>query len=243
MFRRSADRLSFLQIAKLWAREIQPSASLDELVDELESAWWRGEIVGNSAKTRLQFLQTMFGFRKNLGIAFVTPTEPGPPDFTELENGGVKVDISPRIIVPCETEPWTDESCAIAFETLANSPSRENFPLLSISLHFIELTGEEFFGWIEKRGFDVPTFWKRDSAAIVSAYQTASPGRPSSRQLVEAELDLRIANKSRCGNVTTEAESLADWLKLTHPKSPRMTGKTILNRFRSKIREHVNAGK
>jgi hypothetical protein len=40
-------------------------------------------------------------------------------------------------------------------------PSQQYFPHLSYSICFIELTPEEFFRWVIKRGFFVPTFWKR----------------------------------------------------------------------------------
>jgi hypothetical protein len=44
---------------------------------------------------------------------------------------------------------------------LAQLPSQQYFPHLSYSICFIELTPEEFFRWVIKRGFFVPTFWKR----------------------------------------------------------------------------------
>jgi hypothetical protein len=59
--------------------------------------------------------------------------------------------------------------------------------------------------------------------------------------LVKAELDRRIAEGIRSSNVTKEAELLAEWLKNNHAKLPQMTAKTILNRFRRELRDHVNA--
>jgi hypothetical protein len=81
---------------------------------------------------------------------------------------------------------WTEDSCQAAFKTLATLPSYEHFPELSLGLPFIELTVEEFFGWIEKRGFDPPRFWKRIATVdVAQASQSsinlqAAPTFPSS---------------------------------------------------------------
>jgi hypothetical protein len=242
MFPLSEEKLSFLEIAKYWSREIRPPASRDELLATLEAAWWRGEVVGKSPRTRLQLLQIMFGLRESQsyqGIVFVTPNDLGRPVGTGLKDDEAKVvDLSPRINVPGETDHWTEDACAAAFSELARAPSVQHFPIASPVLASIELAREEFFTWIERRGFHAPTFW---NAANVSEYRTGAPGRPSSSHLVEAELDRRISSGTRSGSAAKEAESLADWLKSTHPKLPPMTKKTILNRFRIKIRGHVNA--
>jgi hypothetical protein len=242
MFPLSDDSLPFLEVADFWSREIRPPVSQGEVLDRLEAAWWRGEITG--ALPRRQFLQRAFEAwqRSSLDeIIFVIPNDGGAPEVTPQADGGVTVDIRPRIHVPSDTESWTEESFAAAFATLAKFPSRKYFPTLGISLQFIELTREEFFGWIEIRGFDLPTFWKRNSAASVSDYRTGALGRPSSSQLVEAELDRRIATNARASNATQEAKLLAAWLKKHHPLNPQMTAKTIHNKFRGKIRNHIDA--
>ena len=41
----SGRKLSFVEIAKYWSREISPSASPRELRDAISKAWWRGELV------------------------------------------------------------------------------------------------------------------------------------------------------------------------------------------------------
>jgi hypothetical protein len=244
MFPRSEEKLSFLKIAEYWSREIRPPASRDELLASLEAAWWRGELVGESPRTRLQLLKIMFSSRESpsyQGIVFVAPNDPGRPVIAELEDGEVGVDVSPRINVPSEADDWTEDTCAAAFSQLAEAPSLQHFPIVSPVLASIELTHEEFFQWIEARGFDAPKFWKRVSAADLSDYRTGAPGRPSSSQLVEAELDRRISEGTRSSSVTEEAKLLADWLKKNYPKLPQMTPKTIPNKFRSKLRDHVNA--
>ena len=241
MFPISDDTLPFHKIADYWSREIQPPASQAELVDKLEAAWWRGEITGISAFTRLEFLRRAWQRSSLDEVVFITPDDSGPSTETPLADGGVLVDLRPRIAVPSEIGIWTDDSCATAFEVLAKSPSREHFPVLQVSLHFIELSSEEFFGWIEKCKFDVPKFWMRNSAENVSEYRTGAPGRPSSSQLVAGELDRRIAAGIRSANMKQEAELLADWLRNTHPNAPPMTAKTIRNKFSKELRGHVGA--
>ena len=122
MFPLSEDQLSFWKIADFWSREIQPSASQGELADRLEAAWWRGEITGISAVSRLQLLKRWFEARQRSpsdDIVFVTSNDGGPPQETPQADGSVDIiDTRPRISVPDETENWTKESCAAAFKAL-----------------------------------------------------------------------------------------------------------------------------
>jgi hypothetical protein len=205
MFPRSEEKLSFLKIAEYWSREIRPLASRDELLAILEAAWWRGELIGKSPRTRLQLLQIMFGFRESppyQGIVFVTPNDPGRPAVTELKNGEVGVDQSPRINVPCEAEDWTEDSCATAFSGLAEASSRKHFPIVSPVLCSIEVAREDFFQWVEARGFVAPKFWKRIEAV--------SADRPGDAQ----DLD-RGKNKAGRGKVPPVLE----WLAKRFPNS------------------------
>ncbi len=51
MLRRSPEKsLTLFQIADEWSREIQPARSLDELLNELVTAWWRGELDARAAQ-------------------------------------------------------------------------------------------------------------------------------------------------------------------------------------------------
>jgi hypothetical protein len=80
MFPLSEKQLSLLRIADFWAREIDPSASKKELLALLESAWWLGEITGNSARTRLQYLSNMFNSREHpawQAVIFITQYDDG----------------------------------------------------------------------------------------------------------------------------------------------------------------------
>jgi hypothetical protein len=72
MFPIAKTALSFGEIADYWSREIP--ASWDEVLRTLESAWWLGELRGNSGPTRLERLRNMFTsmrHRDDLGIIFL----------------------------------------------------------------------------------------------------------------------------------------------------------------------------
>ncbi|MCK1642476.1 hypothetical protein IVA95_34200 [Bradyrhizobium sp. 157] len=171
MFPLSAEKLSLREIADFWSREIHPPASKKELLAKLESAWWLGEITGDSAGARLRYLGKIFEWQKLPGpqpVVFTTPSDEGSETPHRLANGEVVVDIRPRISVPRKKNSWSEDSCRAAFTILATMPSYEYFPELSLGLLYIELTEEEFFGWIDKRGFDPPKFWKRTAAVDVA---------------------------------------------------------------------------
>ena len=114
-------------------------------------------------------------------IVFVTETDAGPPTDTPLADGGVIVDIRPRITVPGETDDWTDNSCNHSFAELAQLPSKQYFPHLSYGICFIELTPEEIFRWITKFGFYEPKFWKRTTEIDVT--QATPQNRGTSNDL------------------------------------------------------------
>jgi hypothetical protein len=163
MFPISKDKLSIGEISDYWSREIQPKTSQLEIRGLLEGAWWRGEIIGDAQVSRLQQLKNMFKFkgRKDVRIVFVVDQEASAPQITELPGGGAEVDIRPRVCVPSSrTDLWTVDSCAAAFQNLAETTSVGDFPLIAPALSAINVTRDEFLGWIASRGYRVPTFWK-----------------------------------------------------------------------------------
>lgn len=171
MFPLSAKKLALYEIADFWSREIYPPASKKELLALLESAWWLGEITGNSAGARLRYLGKIFDYRMQSGpqpIVFTTSSNEGLERYLHFANGEVVVDIRPRISVPPNRQRWSEDSCRAAFAILAKMPSSEYFPELSFGLHYIELSEDEFSGWIDKRGFVPPKFWKRTAAVQVT---------------------------------------------------------------------------
>ncbi len=57
MFPIARAALSFLDISEYWSREIYPPASSHELLNTLVSAWWLGELRGDSKHSPLQLLK------------------------------------------------------------------------------------------------------------------------------------------------------------------------------------------
>ena len=110
MFPIAEATLSLREIADYWSREIYPPASWQEIFHTLEGAWWLGELRGNSRRTPLQLLKTMFTsmrHRDDLGIVFIVGDE--LPD-----------DLRYKIRVPTsDTESWDEAACKDAFRTLA----------------------------------------------------------------------------------------------------------------------------
>lgn len=97
MFPISDDTLTFREIANYWSGEIKPSVSSTDLLRLLESAWWRGEIVGETALTRLKLLRFVFESPENFDVVVLVGEEPGPSETEQMRNGDVSVDLRPRI--------------------------------------------------------------------------------------------------------------------------------------------------
>src|SRR5262249_32358556 len=111
MFPITKPALTFGEISDNWAREMHPRGSPNELLGALVSAWWLGELRGNSGPTRLQCLKNMFAsmrHKKGLGIVFVVGDCAGPQPV-ELPDGSVKVPLRDPIRVPSDdTESWDE---------------------------------------------------------------------------------------------------------------------------------------
>ena len=82
MFPIGKEALSFREISDYWSREINPPARSEELFRTLETAWWLGELRGDSVHSPLQLLKSMFTsmrHRNDLGIVFLVGNSAGPP--------------------------------------------------------------------------------------------------------------------------------------------------------------------
>jgi hypothetical protein len=191
MFPITSGKLSCAKISDYWSRYMR-TAEPPELLALLEQAWWRGEIRGQAASTRLQLLQSMFralGDRADLGIVFVRGGEP-PPNGIELPDGIVDVevtelpdgivDVSTRYHIPVPSDDvtdWNEQMCEQAFNALSQTSSTNSYPDLTPFFRSIQLSFEEFDRWRKARKYLEPAFW-RDSAA-----STVTPEVPPTEQV------------------------------------------------------------
>lgn len=154
MFPIGKQNLSLLEIADYWSREIRPPASRKELLRLLESAWWLGEIHGDSILIRLELLKRMFqsmGDRTDLGIVFITGEGQEQSTIERLRDGSVVVDVRPQIPLPStDIGSWDEGNCESAFLALAQTASVESYPEITPALAFIELSFSEFTSWLVK---------------------------------------------------------------------------------------------
>lgn len=207
MFPIAKAALSFGEIADYWPREIHPPASWEEILRTLESAWWLGELRGNSGPTRLQRLKNMFTsmrHRDDLGIVFVVGDCAGPRPV-ELPDGSLKVDLRDQIRVPSSnTESWDEAACADAFHTLARTFSKESYLELTVGFTLVELSYEEFSTWCTKRGFSVPTFWVPQDQA--RHRHTSAASSAGSNDDAFAPREKRKTWQSKPGKLLTASE-------------------------------------
>jgi len=168
MFPISKETLSFLAISEYWSREIQPPASPNELLALLEGAWWLGEMHGDSAISRLELLKRMFKSmhdRDDLGIVFIVGNDAVRPLVKELLDGSLMVNVRHEIRLPSsDTNAWDEAACKDAFYSLAQTSSLESYPEIAPGLAYIELSHDEFVGWLKRNGYRVPKFWRAASA-------------------------------------------------------------------------------
>jgi hypothetical protein len=164
-FRRNT--LSFREIADHWSLEIP--LSQNELLKGLEGAWWLGEICGISGMSRLEFLKYMFtsmAHRDDLGIVFVVDGNDYESPYITHPDGrvsGPMKSLRHQVPVPSgNIDSWNESSCDGAFYALAQTSSRESYPEPTYVTFFdyIELSYDEFIGWLNRKGSKVPEFWQ-----------------------------------------------------------------------------------
>jgi hypothetical protein len=153
----SERKLSFVEIANYWSREIEPSASPQELRDVLSKAWWRGQLVAANGSNRLSILREYYLRSANF-IAFVIPGMEEPEQWRSGNDGEVEFVRPLRVPLPnADSDTWTDVNCAAAFEAIAEQ-WKEAMISPTVFLDVV-LTSGEFFQWIELSGYIPPTFW------------------------------------------------------------------------------------
>jgi len=215
MFPIGKSKLSLREIANYWAREIQPPASRNELLQKLEAAWWLGQIRGDSVKSRLDLLKHMLAMYDgdDARIVFLVENfdEPQPK---QLPDGSVPVDVPHRIYLPSrDKNTWDESNCEDAFQSLAQTSSTESYPEMTPGLAWIELTFEEFTNWLLAEGYAKTKFWKPLPAT--NQLKRAKRGGPSIERAQRAIEMLfpdgvpdqaLLPNKTLCGRV-------GEWLK------------------------------
>jgi hypothetical protein len=169
----SGRKLSLIEIARYWSREIRPSASPEELRLALGTAWWRGELVTANSPSRLNLLRTLY-LRCADYIASVIPDMPEPPTTRLLDDGDVEVFRRVKILLPNgDPDTWTEASCVEAFEVIAEKWDEKFFSLIAPVVSGIVLSRSDFIRWTEKYRYRRPTFWGDTS-------EKESEQRPSS---------------------------------------------------------------
>jgi hypothetical protein len=94
---------------------------------------------------------------------------------------------------------------------------------------------------------DIARHWPFDSLPKAPSDQgpvaSGAPGRPSSMHLVEAEFEAREARGELKGSIAEESRALADWLRVQHPRNPKLEPKSIRNKLASRIRAAIAKNK
>ena len=215
MFPIGKSKLSLREIANYWAREIQPPASRNELLQKLEAAWWLGQIRGDSVKSRLDLLKHMLAMYDgdDARIVFLVENfeEPQPK---QLPDGSVRVDVRHRIYLPSrDKNTWDESNCEDTFQSLAQTSSTESYPEMTPGLAWIELTFEEFTNWLLAEGYAKTKFWKPLPAT--NQLKRAKRGGPSierAQRAIEMLFSDGVPDQALLPNKTLYGR-VGEWLK------------------------------
>ena len=230
MFPIGETTLSFEEISNYWSREITPPASSNELLDLLVSAWWRGEIRGNSRFTRLERLKRMFERMQDIdraAIVFLVGQDTNQSSTQELPHGSLRVDIRPLLRVPSrDVSVWDEDSCKDALDALARLSLCKRYPEYIPGFVSLKLNYDEFSGWLKALDYPRPKFWRPSAAPHL---KKPKRGRPAEYNWAEVKKQL-VTYTSKHGPVETLTELIQkcwDLASELHPKRKSPSDKTI----------------
>jgi hypothetical protein len=171
----SEYRLSFLDVANYWSREIRPRFAPAEVLNELAKAWWRGDLVAAGGASRVDVLTVLYRLYSDC-IVFDMPDNASRPEIRELPDGSAKIVLC-RVPLPnSNPDSWEDLACTKAFEAVAEFWDQDSFPLARPIVDGLEVTEKEFTRWIEAEKKPRPIFWARgDEEELLSSTKKLSP--------------------------------------------------------------------
>ena len=172
----SGRKLSLIEIAKYWSREIKPPASPKELRNVISKAWWRGELLVASGPSRPKLLGVLYSHCADY-IAFAVPDVEEPRQARLLSDGQVEVFQLVRVPLPnADPDSWSEANCTEAFEAIAKAWDEKYFDLIAPTVASIVLTQHEFTRWISEAKYQRATFWGDTS-------EKESEQQPSSKMM------------------------------------------------------------
>jgi hypothetical protein len=136
----------------------------------------------------------------------------------------VEVNLRPRVKVPCiDTEAWSDTNCALAYQTLAATPSLVTDPAIGPALRGINLSREAFTQWLARRGYPLPTFWatiemNNDTPGSVQKLTLPATQIPPFPEPADVSAETPAPAKRRAGR-----KAKFDWAKIEQFVSEQLT--------------------
>jgi len=237
MFPIPTDRtLSIREIAEYWSGDIHPTVSPRKLRESMVQAWWRGEPLGANAPMPIDELRALYALYKsgsNDRVAFLVPRVDPLPTVTRREDGSIDVDVRVEIPLPNESpDSWTAENCKAALTAIANNWDETCFDVvIARIITGISVTHDQFFAWVNRHGFDRPTFWvTRPGATLKQAQGTqlakAKAKKPGQETALKAITALwpkgipSLSDKEVRGQID-------DWLTTQKPRRSAPSIRTI----------------
>jgi hypothetical protein len=196
------QKLFLYEIADHWSREIKPRRERWEVLDGLVKAWWRGELKAANGPSRPEMLRLLYENYQDQ-IAFVVPGFEEPTKWEVLPDGGVEVFRLWSVPLPnTQPESWDDTNCAEAFEAVAEAWDCERFQILSMSVHWVQLTVAELLNWIADTPYPTPTFWEIEAETDGVNERPKPVTEKSAVRLVQTYID----DAKTAGRHPTQAE-------------------------------------
>jgi len=157
----SERKLSVVEIAEYWSREIRLSAPPQNLRDVIGKAWWSGDLIAANSPSRLSVLRHYYLAPAEF-IAFAVPDTEEPPQWVASDDGVIEFVRPLRVPLPnANPETWTEANCTPAFDAIAEQWKEAVISPAESAPIFLDivLTSTEFFRWIDEIGYERPTFW------------------------------------------------------------------------------------
>ncbi len=198
------QKLTLLDIAVHWSREIEPRIEPSEVLDGLVKAWWRGELTATNGPSRHETLRALYKSYQDR-IAFTAPGLKEPVSSKTLPKGGVAVFRLWTVPLPnFQPRSWDDTNCSEAFGAVADAWDYQRFEIVALSVCWIQLTVAEFMSWIDGSPYPTPTFWQIAEETDVAKGPTKLISEKSAPKHAQAYIDSARATGQRPTQVGLE---------------------------------------
>jgi hypothetical protein len=206
------------EIAEYWSRELRRVRTMEEIHNELLSAFWQNKLIvyrasgGHSVDPRA-LLKPIRIRTEHPGFRIIETKDQLPPRATKNPDGSVDIDPTCYIVLPSDENSWTADILKSAYGRPATRSFEDFDDLVRPGLRALSTTREALGAYCDSVPYQRPRFWFDDTRTrpTTKSGGRSFGGRPSVMRRIEAEMKRRAERGELAPRLREEAQALRGW--------------------------------